>query len=65
MKRPILRIIWIEKGKATQAKGIKNIFNIIVEENVTNLKETMPRHKKYTEHQIDWTRKENPLSIKY
>jgi hypothetical protein len=36
------------------------MFNESTEENFYNLKQEMPI--KHAEHQIDWTRKENPLS---
>lgn len=43
MKRPNLRIIKIE-GEDTQVKGTENIYKIITEENVTNLKKKMPKN---------------------
>jgi hypothetical protein len=63
MKRPNLRIISIEESEDCQLKGPLNIFNKIIEENFPNLKEEMPMNqKKSTELQIDWIRKEIPLS---
>jgi hypothetical protein len=38
MKRPNLRIIWIEENKESQLKGPENVFNKIIEENFPNLK---------------------------
>jgi chromosome segregation ATPase len=40
-KRPILRIMGIEEEEV-QAKGISNILNKIVTENLLNLEKTMP-----------------------
>ena len=42
MKRPNLRIIWIEEGKELQFKGTENTFNKIIEKNVPNLKKDFP-----------------------
>jgi hypothetical protein len=41
VKRPNLTIMGIEEGEKVQAKGIRNIFNKIITENVPNLEETM------------------------
>jgi archaeosine-15-forming tRNA-guanine transglycosylase len=41
IKRPKLRIMSIEEEEV-QAKGIHNIFNKIIIENVPNLEKTMP-----------------------
>jgi len=41
MKRPSLKIIGIE-GEKSQLRGQENIFNKIIEENVSNLKKEMP-----------------------
>ena len=41
MKRPNLRIIGIEENKDSQLKGLENVFNKIMEENVPNLKKEM------------------------
>ena len=49
--------------RSNPGQRCRNIFNMIIGD-LTNLKK-MPRYKKYIEHQIDWTRKENPLSTKY
>ena len=38
MRRPNLRIIGIEESEDSQLKGLVNIFNKIIEENVPNLK---------------------------
>jgi hypothetical protein len=38
MKRPNLRINEIEKNEDSQLKGPENVFNKIIEENVSNLK---------------------------
>jgi hypothetical protein len=42
MRRPNLRIIGIEESEDSQLKGPVNVFNIIIEENVFNLKKEMP-----------------------
>jgi hypothetical protein len=42
IRRPNLRIMGIEEGEEVQAKGMCNIFNIIITENVPNLEKTMP-----------------------
>jgi hypothetical protein len=36
IKRPNLRIMGIEEGEAVRAKGIHNIFNKTITENVPN-----------------------------
>ena len=41
MKRPNLRIIWIEEGLEKQTKGMNNLFNEIIPENFPNLKNEM------------------------
>ena len=41
MRRPNLRIIGIEEGKECQLRGTVNIFNKIVEESLTTLKNDM------------------------
>ncbi|KAL6041447.1 hypothetical protein STEG23_023562 [Scotinomys teguina] len=42
MKRPNIRIIGIEEGEEYQLKGMENIFNKIIEENIPNLKKEPP-----------------------
>jgi chromosome segregation ATPase len=42
IKRPNLRIMGIEEGEKVQAKGIHNIFNKIITENVPNLEKARP-----------------------
>lgn len=42
LKRSNLRIIGIEEGEEIQVKVTENIFNIIIEENPSNLKKEMP-----------------------
>jgi hypothetical protein len=42
IKRPNLRIMGIEEGEEVQEKGICNIFNRIIRENVPNLEKVMP-----------------------
>jgi hypothetical protein len=39
IKRPNLRIMGIEEGEEVQAKGMRNIFNKIITENLPNLEE--------------------------
>jgi hypothetical protein len=57
------KIVRIEERKEAQAKGTKNIFNKIIEESFSKLKKEMPiKVQKYTEHKINRTRKEFPLS---
>jgi hypothetical protein len=41
-KKPNLRIMDIEKGGEVQAKGICNIFNKIITENLPYLKKVLP-----------------------
>jgi hypothetical protein len=60
MRRPNLRIIGIDENKDFQLKEPVNIFNKIIVENFPNLKIEMPMNKKYTELEIDWSRKEIP-----
>ena len=42
MRRPNLRKIGVDENEAFQLKGPANIFNKIIEENFTNLKNDMP-----------------------
>jgi archaeosine-15-forming tRNA-guanine transglycosylase len=42
IKRPNLRIMGTEEGEEVQTKGIRNIFNKIITENIPNLEKTMP-----------------------
>ena len=42
MRRPHLSIIGIEESENSQLKGPVNIFNKIIEENISNLKKEMP-----------------------
>jgi hypothetical protein len=60
MKRPNLRIIGIEKGDDSQFKGLENIFNKIIEENITNLKKEMAVNRREacrTPNRLDEKRK--------
>jgi chromosome segregation ATPase len=41
-KRPNLRIMSIDEGEEVQTKGICDIFNQIITENLPNLKEVLP-----------------------
>jgi hypothetical protein len=41
IKRPNLRIMGIEQREEVQAKGMCNIFNKIITENLPNLEKTM------------------------
>jgi hypothetical protein len=54
MRKSNLRIIGVDENKDFQLKGPVNIFNKIIEENFP--------YKKITGLQIDWTRKEIPLT---
>jgi hypothetical protein len=63
MRRQNLKIIGREESEDSQFKGPVNIFDKIIEENFPNLKKEMPMnrtHKKPTELQIDWTRRQIP-----
>ena len=42
MRRPNLRIIGIDEKEDFNLKGLANIFNKIIEENLPNLKKEMP-----------------------
>jgi hypothetical protein len=42
IKKPILRIMGIDKGEEIQGKGICNIFNKIITEHFPNLKVILP-----------------------
>jgi chromosome segregation ATPase len=42
IKRPNLRIMGIKEGEEVQEKGMCNIFNKIITENMPNLEKTMP-----------------------
>jgi hypothetical protein len=42
IKRPNLRIMDIKEEEEVQAKGMSNIFNIIITENFRNLDKSMP-----------------------
>jgi hypothetical protein len=41
MKRLNIRIIGIDEGEDSQYKGPENMFKIIIEENISNLKKEM------------------------
>jgi hypothetical protein len=59
MRRPNLRIIGIEENKDSQLKGLVNIFNKIIEKNITNLKKEMSMniHEAYrTPNRLDQKR---------
>jgi hypothetical protein len=58
-KRPNLRSMGIKKGEGEvdQDKGIHNIFNKIIAENIPNLKKELPiRYRKPQGHQADLTK---------
>jgi hypothetical protein len=42
IKRPNLRIMGIEEGEEVQAKGMCNIFNKIITDNLPYLEKNMP-----------------------
>jgi hypothetical protein len=42
IKRPNLKIMGIDEGEEVQAKGMYNIFNKIITENVPNLEKSIP-----------------------
>jgi hypothetical protein len=64
MKRPNLQIMGVEEGEEIQTKGIENIFNRIIAENLTlrenhpgagslqNTKPSGPKEKHLWTHQI-------------
>jgi phosphatidate phosphatase PAH1 len=59
IKRPNLRIMGIEEGEEVQAKGIHNIFNKIITENLPNLDKTMPiqvKEASRTQNRLDQNR---------
>jgi hypothetical protein len=54
----------IEEGEEVQAKGIHNIFNIIITENIPNLEKLCPfRYRKPTGPQTDLAKVELPHDI--
>jgi hypothetical protein len=64
MKRPNLRIIELEEGKGSQIQGPENIFNKLIEENLTNLKKEMCINiQEAYKHQLDRTRTESPPAM--
>jgi hypothetical protein len=46
MRRPNLRIIGVDENEDFQLKGPANIFNKIIEDNISNLKKHMPTNIK-------------------
>jgi hypothetical protein len=42
IKRPNLRIMGIEEGEEVKGKGMSNIFNKIITENLPNLEKSIP-----------------------
>jgi hypothetical protein len=59
IKRPNLRIMGIEEGEEVQAKGIHDIFNKIITENLPNLEKTMPiqvQEASRTQNRLDQSR---------
>jgi hypothetical protein len=59
--RPNLQIKGVEEGEEIQTKGIYNIFNRIITENLR--KRESPRCRKFTEHQNHRTKKEKMPDI--
>jgi hypothetical protein len=54
IKRPKLKIMGIKEEKEVLAKGMLNIFNKIITENVPNLDKSVPiQCRKPPEHQTD------------
>jgi hypothetical protein len=52
------------KEEEVQAKGIRNMFNKIIAENLPNLEKVCPfRYRKPSEHQTDLTKIEPPHGI--
>jgi hypothetical protein len=60
MRRPNLMKIGTEESEDSQLKGLVNIFNKIIEENVPNVKKEMPMNIQETYRTLDTTRKEIP-----
>jgi hypothetical protein len=64
IKRPNLRIMGIEEEEEMQAKGMCNILNKMITENIPNLEKTMPiQVKEPPEHRTDPTKIELPYNI--
>jgi hypothetical protein len=57
IKRPNLGIMAIEEGEEVQAKGIHNIFNKIITDNLPSLEKVLPiQVQNPAEHQTDLTK---------
>jgi hypothetical protein len=64
IKRPNLRIMGIEEEEEIQSKGIHNIFNKIMTENLLNLKKVLSiQVQKPPGHQTDLTKIKPPHDI--
>jgi hypothetical protein len=64
IKRTNLRTMGIEDGEEVQTKGIHNIFNKIITENLPNLEKTMSvQVQEASRHQTDLTKTELPHDI--
>jgi hypothetical protein len=59
MKRANVRETGIEGGKETHLKGPENVFNTIIEENLTNLREMLIEVQEAykTPNRLDWKTK--------
>lgn len=53
-----LKIIMGTAEEDSQINSVDQIFNITIEKNLLQTKESKPRHKKCTEHRIERTEKE-------
>jgi hypothetical protein len=62
IKRPNLRIMGLEEGEEMQEKGMHNIVNKIITENLPNLEKTMPIQVP-PDLQTDLTKRELPHDI--
>jgi hypothetical protein len=64
IKRPNLRSNEVEEGAEIQTKGIGNLFNERIAENLPNLCNNIDTvYTRHLELQIDMTRKEHPHVI--
>jgi uncharacterized membrane protein YheB (UPF0754 family) len=65
IKRPNLRTMGIEEGEEVQAKGICNIFNKIIAENIPNPEKVLCpfKYRKPPGHQTDLAKIELPHDI--
>jgi hypothetical protein len=53
----------IEKGKKEQTKGIENVFNKIIAENLPSFERGSSRYEKILGHQTDKIKDESPQKL--